>query len=83
MGITLNDRTYPDDKVTPRYDVDDEGNRTTDGGITKREYFASKAMAALIAREPDSDTLSANFYNAVALDAVMATDALIKALNHE
>ena len=53
------------------------GNPTDGGdpGVTKREYFASKAFAALIASEVDIE------FSLLAKDAVEAADALIDALN--
>lgn len=48
-------------------------------GLTKREYFAAKAMQALAAN-PETDFAE---FSEVASDAVRMADALIKALNQE
>ncbi len=50
-----------------------------DRGLTKREYFAAKMMAAIISSIPDNETITG--YSAIAREAVEAADALINALN--
>ena len=48
----------------------------TDGGLTKREYFAAMAMQALITK-----SASSLYYKDSAIEAVQISDELIKSLN--
>lgn len=52
-------------------------------GLTKREYFAAKAMQALITNEQNFDYVHNGNEAGVAKDAVLIADALIEALNKE
>lgn len=54
----------------------DERMECTDGGLTKREYFAAMAMQALITK-----SASSLYYKDSTIEAVQIADELIKALN--
>lgn len=49
----------------------------TQGGMTKREYFAAMAMQSILRNNPISGD-----WLAIAKDAVAAADAMIAELNH-
>jgi hypothetical protein len=51
-------------------------------GLTKREYFAAKAMQGIMANNRAKPTKQEHFDN-IAEDAVRSADALIRALANE
>jgi hypothetical protein len=61
---------FPQDKV------DAWGTRTSDGGMTLRDYFAAKAMQAIVSHEP---TFAKEFVEMSAKDAYTYADAMLKA----
>ena len=70
--------TLPDQHAYPFfYEV--KGVKNISMGLTKREYFAAKMMAAIISSIPNNETITG--YSAIAREAVEASDALINALN--
>lgn len=68
--------TKPNDCAFPA-----SSNIDTDAGLTKREYFASQAMASLIESNFTPLGYQNGDINSLAKEAVIAADALIKALN--
>ena len=53
----------------------------TQDGLTKREYFAAMALQGILANGADSDTVWD--YEVIGKHCVVASDALIKALNEQ
>jgi hypothetical protein len=51
-----------------------------ESGLTKREYFAAKAMQGMLANRSMYDSLPLNTIQPLAFDAVLVADALIKEL---
>ena len=62
------------------YDLLDKSNRGLSMGLTKREYFAAKAMQGLVS-DCRIDNGSVTGLGSMSKIAVSAADALIKELN--
>jgi len=63
---------FPQDKI------DSWGVRTSEGGMTLRDYFAAKAMQGLVIDKSFIDLYSAGA-GAVAQQAYLVADAMLKA----
>ncbi len=67
------------------------GDVTSQGGLTKREYFAARAMQALLSCYPAQQDIcnkdprykDTNFAEVIAINSTEFADALIKELNKE
>ena len=74
-----NSSAFPSDHASE--DVgNDPRNRTSGGGLTKREYFAAKAMQGLLAHPPPEGYSTT--WDFVAQEAVRQADLLIDYLNN-
>jgi hypothetical protein len=59
-----------------------DGNWEQELGMTKREYFAAKAMQGIMGNNVTEPTQQVHFDN-IAEDSVRAADAMLKALRIE
>ena len=64
----------------PAFPACNEANTNNTMGITKREYFAAKAMQGMLANSSMYYVLPPNTVKLLAIDAVLVADALIKEL---
>jgi hypothetical protein len=75
METKANDVAFPAERIIHDSDGNEIG-RTTESGLTKREYFAAMAMQGLISNE-----LTIQGPDGLSIDAVKYADALIEQLN--
>lgn len=75
--------THPYSLAYPVNYINGNGDFSTEGGLTKREYFAAMAMKAILSTVDSNRVIDKSLADCISADAIVSADALIEALNKQ